>query len=170
MPFFPPPAPLWLADLAEALAQQRFNSEGVAEMISILELLKVREEILKWTEKDMYTQWTHWFFADRSTRAISPSSAMTVPEYIQRRIEQGTRENLQEAICLSPTNSLAMARLALRILRAPELNSRQEGEVDFYSKRAVELSPDDPEVKTIRAVILKRLDSANSKQGSPIVN
>jgi WD40 repeat protein len=110
---FPSPAPLWLADLAEAVAQQKFNPEGVAEGISICEFMKVRDELSKRKENDAYTQWVKWFFADRSARAISPNSEVTVPEYIRGRIQQDTLESLQEAIWLSSTNGLPMARLAL---------------------------------------------------------
>ena len=156
--------------MAEALAQQRFNPEGVSEAISIWEFLTIRDELSKRKERDVYTQWVNWFFADRSTRAISPNSAVTLPEYIRGRIQQDTLESLHEAIWLSSTNGLAVARLALRTAQAPIQNSRHAEEADFYSKRALKLSPDNPEVKTIRAEVLSWIGSTKSKEASEIRN
>jgi hypothetical protein len=49
---------------------------------------------------------------DRSTRAISSFSSITLPEYVQRRIQENRLASLQEAVGLAPTNGLAFARPA----------------------------------------------------------
>ena len=66
-----------------------------------------------------------------------------------RRIEENTLESLQEAVQLSPTNGLAFAQLARKVLEQVD-NPRRVGEAVFYSRRAVELSPNDAEVLRIR--------------------
>ena len=74
-----------------------------------------------------------------------------MPEYVRRRIEENTLESLQEAGRLSPTNGLAFARLARRVLEQDSKdNPRRVGEADFYSHHAVELAPNDAEVLRIR--------------------
>ena len=74
-----------------------------------------------------------------------------MPEYVQRRIQENTLESLQEAVRLSPTNGLAFARLARRVLEQDSKdNPRRVGEADFSSRRAVELSAKDAEVLSIR--------------------
>ena len=74
-----------------------------------------------------------------------------MPEYIRRRIQENTLESLQEASRLSPTNGLALARLARKVLEQDAKdNPRRVGEADFFSRRAVALSPNDAEVLRIR--------------------
>jgi hypothetical protein len=83
---------------------------------------------------------------------------MTVPEYIQRRIEENTPQSLQEAVCLAPTNGLAYARLARQVLAQNEKdNPRRVGEAEFFSWHAVKLAPQDAEVAKIRAEIEERI-------------
>jgi hypothetical protein len=121
--------------LAEALAEQRINAEGVAEPVSISEVLTIRVQVLGQQGNDVYTRWARWFFADRSTRAISPAGALTVPQYVQRRIEENTVESLQEAVRLSPTNGLAIARLAIATLKQDSTqNPRRMAEADWASQ------------------------------------
>ena len=101
---------------------------------------------------DVYSRWVRWFFADPSTRTISPFSSVTIPEYIERRIQENTLESLKEAVHLSPTNGLAFARLAKQVLaQSDQDNPRRVGEADFFSRYALRWSPNDPEVTKIRA-------------------
>ena len=73
---------------------------------------------------------------------------------MRRRVEENTLESLQEATRLSPTNGLAFARLAVRVLEQDAKdNPRRVGEADFYSRYAVKLSPNDAEVLRIRGEI-----------------
>ena len=66
------------------------------------------------------------------------------------------RESLREAVRFSPTNSLAYARLAKAVLAEPlAQNPRRAGEAEFFSRYALKLSPDDPEVMKIRAEFIK---------------
>jgi hypothetical protein len=59
---------------------------------------------------------------------------------------------------MSPTNALAHARLALSFLK--EMDSQDESRwqtADFLSRRALQLAPDDSEVKHIRREIENRM-------------
>ncbi len=46
---------------------------------------------------DPYTRWAKWFLADRRTRALSPASPLTLPEYIEQRMQEKTWDGLREA-------------------------------------------------------------------------
>lgn len=123
--------------------------------------MKLKEQLSAAPATNYYSRWAKWFLADRSTRTISPFSSITVPEYVQRRIEENTLESLREAITLSPTNGLAFARLARQTLaQDAKDNPRRIGEADFFSRRAIELSPNDPEVQRIRAEIAEQIKNA----------
>src|SRR5262249_7549321 len=95
------PAPVWLAELAEAIAGQRINADGISEVAPVEELLRLKEQISQRAETDYFTRWAKWFFADRDTRTISPSSPVSVPEYVRRRIEENSLESLREAVRLA---------------------------------------------------------------------
>ncbi len=158
MPLLTDPIPDWLPDLAEGTARQRFNSDGQAEPTPSKDLFKLKNRILESSSADYCTHWAKWFFADRATRTISPSSPVSVPEYVQRRIHENTVDSLQAAIRLSPTNGLAFARLALLTLKeGPASQPPRNAEADFYSQRAIQLSPKDGEVLKIRSEISQKL-------------
>ena len=101
--------PDWLPDLAEAVAGQRFNQKRILEPVPFTEFLRLKNKLSNNPGTNVYSRWVRWFFADRSTRTISPFSSITVPEYVQRRIQEDTLESLQEAVRLAPTNGLAYA-------------------------------------------------------------
>ena len=85
-------------------------------------------------------------------------------EYLQRRIKEDTLTSLLEAVRLAPTNALASAHLARRLVNQDAKdNPRRVGEADFFSRRAVELAPDDLEVLRIRAEVTERI----GKMGKP---
>ncbi len=62
---------------------------------------------------------------------------------------------------LAPTNALALARLALTVV-APrsEETSKATAESDALSRRAVELSPNDPEVLRVRSQVRERMGNS----------
>lgn len=150
-------APKWLSELAECVAQRR--STGLAEEpVPLIELSNLKDKMKKISSPDYYQRWADWFLADRTTRSISPSSRMSVPEFVRRRIEDNTLESLQESIRLSPANGWPFALLAQKVLEQDtKENPRRTGEADFYSRHAVELLPNDPEVRRIRAEVLERI-------------
>ena len=161
MLWMPVPVPPWLPELAEAVWQKRIDTRRIIESVPEEELLRLRAVLEQGTSLDLYSRWAKWFFADRSQRTISPFSTVTVPEYIQRRIKENTPESLHEAILHDPTNGLAFARLARKTLaQDAKDNPRRIGEADFFSRRAVELSPNDSEVQRVRAEIAEQVKSA----------
>jgi WD40 repeat protein/serine/threonine protein kinase len=109
----PVPVPDWLPELGEAIGAERLNSQGIMEPVRFEELLKIKQTMSQLpTSSDFYSQWANWFWADRSTRPVSPSSHETVAEYVQRRLEENTIESSQEALKLAPGNPLAIARIS----------------------------------------------------------
>jgi hypothetical protein len=151
-PMAPLPVARWLAELAEAIAGQRLNAQGAFEPVPWEELFRIKRQLAESSATDYYTRWGKWFFADRGTRTISPSSTMTVPQYVQRLVEENSQRGLQQALFLSPTNSLAFARLARLMLEdGTNTNPGQLSEADFLSRHALQLSPTNTEVLEIRA-------------------
>jgi WD40 repeat protein len=154
----PLPVPDWLPALAEAVAGQYINEKEVAEVVSVEDLYRLRQTLSANTASDYYGRWARWFFADSATRTISPSSDVTVPEYVKRRIEENTRESLHEATLLSSTNALAFARLAQQILATDQtVEDEALKDAEWFSRYATTLAPLDPEVRRIRESIAQRV-------------
>ena len=92
-PSIPLPVPEWIADLAEAVAGKRVRDGNSLEPVDVNKLFELRDRLQKSTATDFYTKFGKWFFADRSTRTISPYSTVTVPELKKLREASNGSEN-----------------------------------------------------------------------------
>jgi eukaryotic-like serine/threonine-protein kinase len=159
----PLPVPDWLPALAEAVAGQHINEKEVAEVLSVEDLYRLRQTLSANTASDYFGRWARWFFADSATRTISPSSDVTVPEYVKRRIEENTRESLQEATLLSSTNALAFARLAQQLIATNQtVGGEALEDAEWFSRYATNLAPTDPQIRLIRESIAQRIPPGGS--------
>ena len=150
--------PLWLADWAEAVAGQRIDVQNASQSVPFDELLRSRQTVKRAPEGDETARWARWYFAENGMRTISPASVVTVAQWVQQRIEDGTLESLRQAVLLSPSNGLAHARLAFVALTSETAPSpRQIASADWQSDFAVALSPEDSEVLCARAELCEGL-------------
>jgi hypothetical protein len=140
--------PVWLPDLAEAVAGKRINEQGIAESMPPRTLAEFKEQLARNAGTAPYARWAGWFFADRATRGISPSSLTMVSAFPQGDFWPAV--SLEAALQQFPTNALAMAQLAVRLSGEPDPNQTKAQEADWLSRRAAELAPADPEVSRIR--------------------
>jgi eukaryotic-like serine/threonine-protein kinase len=69
--------PGWLSDLAEAIAGQRLNAAGLIEPVEDDLFWQLKTQLDSTAAADSYTRRAQWFFANRDTRPISPSSTPT---------------------------------------------------------------------------------------------
>ena len=75
-------APGWLLTLAETLAGQRLDDNGVFQIIKA-DPSQTRKEIDAQIQKESdeeWSAWGRWWLGDRGTRKISPFSQITVAE------------------------------------------------------------------------------------------
>ena len=107
-----------------------------------------------------------WSVSDRRTRTISPLSQVTVSEWLENRIKEGTVEGLRAAIQVDPANARVTAYLGRRLADFaylkpggdPDEARRARGEADFLTNRALKLAPDNDEVKSLRDEVVKLLE------------
>jgi len=86
LPFVPDAAPsALLAAVAEHVANRRLDERGYYRDLSTDDSFERQARLLREGQVSPYASWLKWFFADRSTRPISPSASVTVGEYNQRR-------------------------------------------------------------------------------------
>ena len=106
-----------------------------------------------------------WSVADRRNRTISPFSQITVSEWLENRIKDGTVEGLRAAMQVDPANARVTAHLGRRLAdhalkqgSDPDEARRARGEADFLTGRARKLAPDNDEVKKLRDEVIKLLE------------
>jgi WD40 repeat protein len=182
----PVPAPDWLPELAEGVAGQRIDDKDETEVAPVEELYRLRQELATNTAATYYGRWVRWFFADSASRTLAPSSDLTVPEYLKRRIEENTLDSLGEATRLSAMNALAFARLAETLIaanRAPFARYREKilpsdenggrerrvlaGDAEWFSRYATNLAPNDLEVRGLRQSVLETIHGLTNSPAAP---
>ena len=152
------PVPSWLPELAEAVAGLRVNAQGSIESFPAEQFQALKRQINAIVANDLYGRWAKWLFLDAETRTTSPSSSITVPQYTKRNLHRHDIQLFRAAVRLSPNNGLALARLARAILReSPELSRRQLGEVDWHTRRAINLAANEPDAWKARAEVLEKI-------------
>jgi hypothetical protein len=62
---------------------------------------RIRTERLASMSNDPWEVFGRWLFSDPQTRTISPWSSVTVPEYVQQLLADGTKQSLDEAASLT---------------------------------------------------------------------
>ena len=114
-----------------------------------------------------------WSVSDRTQRTISPFSKLTVPEWIENRIKEGTLESLRTAIQMDPANArliahfgMALANLAVAKKTDPDDARRARAEADYQTHRAVKLASENDEVKKLRTEVVKLLNLPSDPKGT----
>jgi hypothetical protein len=156
---------LLLAELADATGGVTFETVAQAENLTLLtpeQSEETREKIAaKYARMSSgltpLQRWLKWSVSDRRSRAISPFSQETVPEWLENRIKEKTVEGLRSAMQVDPANARVTAHLgrrladqALKLGTDPDEARRARGEADFLTSRARRLAPDSVEVKSLR--------------------
>jgi dipeptidyl aminopeptidase/acylaminoacyl peptidase len=164
---------LLLAALAEATGGVTLETVGQAENLKLLAPEQVRASREKIAAKflgpslklTLLQRFMEWSVSDRRTRTISPFSQVTVSEWLENRIKEGTVESLRAAMQVDPANARVIAHLGRRLADQaleqgsdPDEARRARGEADFLTSRAVKLGPDSDEVKKLRDEVVKLLE------------
>ena len=143
---------LLLAELAEATGAVALETVGQAENFKLLTPEQVRvsrekvaaklsKQRLKFTPIQRLMLWS---VSDRRTRTISPFSQLTVSEWLENRIKEGTIEGLRAGLQVDPANARVTAYLGRRLadqalkqgIDSHEAR-RARAQADFLTSRAV---------------------------------
>jgi WD40 repeat protein len=164
---------LLLAELAEATGGVTLETVGQAENLKLLAPEEVRASRKKIAAKFLrppskmtpLQRFLKWSVSDRRTRTISPFSQVTVSEWLENRIKEGTVEGLRAALQVDPANARITAHLGRRLADYallqdvdPDEAQRARGEADFLTNRARKLAPNNDEVKKLRDEVVKLLE------------
>jgi WD40 repeat protein/serine/threonine protein kinase len=152
------PAPGWLPNLAEAIVRQRLDQQQQSTLpVSADALLQHKRALFATNSTDFIMRWAQWYLSDPDQRPISPNASMTRAEYVNGLLKARTRESLQEAIGLEPTNAHAYLYLAQELSRDSIGNNRILNEAGWYGRYAKQLAPDNEEIADALASLEIRL-------------
>jgi hypothetical protein len=164
---------LLLAELAEASSGVAVQTSEQAEILNVPTPEQVSATLKKIVAKfptstsklTPLERYLKWSVSERRSRTISPFSELTIAEWVENRINDGTLEGLRAAIQVDPENAhlaahfgRCLADYALANGTDPEAGRRARGEPDFQTRRALKLAPDSDEVKKLRAEVVKLLN------------
>ena len=110
---------LLLTELAEATGGMTLETVGEAENFRLLAPEQIRVLREKMAAKFLapsskltpFQRFIKWSVSDRRGRTISPFSQVTVAEWLENRIEEGTVKGLRTAMQVDPANARITAYL-----------------------------------------------------------
>jgi WD40 repeat protein len=165
---------LLLGELAKATGGVTLKTVGQAENLKLLapeQVRALREKVAakfllgassKLTPLQRVMKWS---VSDRRSRTISPFSEVTVSEWLENSIKEGTVESLRAAMQLNPANARVTAYLGRRLATSaveqvtdPDEARRARGEADFLTSRAEKLVPDSDEIKKLRDEVVNLIN------------
>ncbi len=165
-----PSAPEWLPTLAEAVVGRTESSERDLGFVAPEALLDLRHRLNALPSGVVPNGWAQWLLADKTRRVIDPDyQQLGLEGYIARIIDSAygtSRDRLssvREALCRAPGHGGLTAHYA-RTLLDTGAASTPAGlrEAEWHSQRAIQLSPEDPEVWLAKAALSERAGNTNA--------
>jgi len=86
---------------------------------------------------------------------MGPHSTKLLSQYIEDEVAFGGFTSINEALKYSPINGEALGRHAMLLIRDVGQKVKSRRDAGFFSRRAVELSPESPELWGIRAEVMR---------------
>jgi WD40 repeat protein len=161
-----------LADLTEAtggLALQAFGQTEILAALTPDQVKATRDKIaVKFpgppSQLTPLQRFLKWSVSGARTRTISPFSDLTVADWVQNRIQEGTLDDLRAAMLVDPANARLVAHFGMALANGavtektdPDDARRARAEAGYQTHRAVKLASDNDEVKKLRAEVVKLL-------------
>ena len=142
----------YAADLSESVGGIKLNERGILEPIDSNQVEKLHANFTGAKAGLGADPFIIWFFADRSTRAIAPSLAISTPSYVQHRIAEGNINSLEQAYRADPGNVLVIVSLARQ--------SEDPDSAIFYCHHAQAHAGNNAEIWSIIAQVLWKYGKA----------
>jgi WD40 repeat protein len=98
-------APAWVSSLFDQIAEQHLGDEAsfpVRRITGVVRYPAVGDS------QESRTAFARWLAADRDTRTMSPRLLETIPQYIDRRLTEGSEEAINEAFMANPLDPLVL--------------------------------------------------------------
>ena len=157
-------SPLWLAELAEVVAQRRIAENGDSVAVDRSELPGLRETIAAYDSESEYRRWGLWYFDNPAERTMSPWSKKPATEHLSELLRSRDLAKLHKVLELDPNNGLAHAMIGYRNSVSGRVNNLEPQALthwnemtQWHSDQAVELDPTNADVWALRALVMQQV-------------
>ena len=157
-------SPLWLAELAETVAQRRISENGDSVAVDRSGLSKLRSTIAESDPQSPYRQWGLWYFNSPTERTMSAWSRRPSSEHLADLLKSRDLVKLHKVLELDPNNGLAHAMIGYRNSVSARINNLKPHElphwnemIQWHSDQAIELDPAKADVWALRALVMQRV-------------
>ncbi|MBQ10901.1 MAG: hypothetical protein CMJ45_05065 [Planctomyces sp.] len=164
-------SPLWLADLAETIAQRKIDDNGDSVAVERSELQTLVQTIADQAPDTPYARWGRWFFEHPRKRTVSPGSTKTTTDHVVELLRSKNRKQLHKVLELDPNNGLAHASIAFLSSISNRINQLEPHVVShwkemarWHSDQSVELDAGNADIQAMRALVMLRLGRFDEMQ------
>ena len=155
VPSPPLPFPLWFTKFLGGITGVTVDSKGTRQVLDEELMGEIRREISQLDSEGYYERLASWLLDMGEGRKIGPHSSKSLKQYIQEEVTFDSFTSLNEALKYSPTNGEALGRHAMLLVRDMGQKVKSRRGADFYSRRAIELSPENPDLWAIRVEVMR---------------
>jgi WD40 repeat protein/serine/threonine protein kinase len=155
IPSPPLPFPLWFTKFLGCITGVTVDSKGTRSVLEEERVTDIRREVSQLGTEGYYEGLASWLLEMGEARTMGPHSTKLLSQYIEGEVAFGSFTSINEALKYSPTNGEALGRHAMLLIRDVGQKVKSRREAGFYSRRAVELSPESPELWAIRAEVMR---------------
>ena len=157
-------SPLWLAELAEVVAQRRIDVNGDSVAVDRSELPALRQTIAEYNPQSRYRRWGLWYFGNPGERTVSAWSKKPSDEHVAELLRSRDLAKLHKVLELTPNNGLAHAMIGYlnsvskRVSNLkPQALTHWNEMTQWHSDQAIELDPTRADVWALRALVMQRV-------------
>ena len=156
-------APMWLAELAEVVANRRIDENGDSVSVTQPGMEAIRKTVAASNDNNPYEHWGRWFLDPPDQRTSSPWGKRPATENMATLLRARDLPSLHSVLEFAPDSGLAHARIGYAMAASERTNKLESHVVrhwletaGWHSEQAVELEPDNAEVWALRALVMQR--------------
>ena len=156
VPVPPLPMPQWFSKFLGCITGFTVDSEGNRQFLDENSLIDIRREVAFLKDADYYEALASWLVSFDEARRLGPVNTETLAAYVESEVAFGSFTSVNMALKYAPMNGAALASHALLLIRdIGGRSARSRQSAAFYSRRATELSPENPIVWSARAEVMR---------------
>ena len=156
-------APMWLAELAEVVANRRIDENGDSVSVTQSGMEAIRKTVAASDDNDPYGHWGRWFLDLPDQRTSSPWGEKRAAENMAKLLRARDLPSLHRVLEFAPDSGLAHARIGYAMATSERTNTLESHVVrhwletaGWHSEQAIALEPDNAEIWAVRALVMQR--------------
>ncbi len=151
----PLPMPQWFSAFLGCITGFAVDSEGNRQVLDEDSLIAIRRDVTVLSGSGYYEALAKWLVSFGESRRLGPASSETVSAYVDDEVAFDSYTSVNQALKYAPMDGGALAGHALLLARDIGRSVKSRQDAAFYSRLAIEFSPEDPLVWSVRAEVMR---------------